>query len=36
LLQADQGARSILRNHPPAVIDVDDPGCLYDIDTPAP
>jgi molybdenum cofactor cytidylyltransferase len=35
-LRADQGARSILRNHPPVMIDVDDPGCLYDIDRPAP
>lgn len=35
-LAADQGARSVLRAHPPAVISVDDPGCLFDIDTPAP
>lgn len=32
-LQADQGARSILHAHPPKHIDVDDPGCLYDVDT---
>jgi molybdenum cofactor cytidylyltransferase len=34
-LRADEGARSILRAHRPILIDVDDPGCLYDIDTPA-
>jgi len=34
-LRGDQGARSVLRAHPPTVIDVDDPGCLYDIDMPA-
>ncbi|MGE5336592.1 MAG: nucleotidyltransferase family protein [Gemmatimonadota bacterium] len=35
-LQGDQGARSVLRAHPPTVIEVSDPGCLLDIDTPAP
>ncbi len=34
-LQGDQGARNVLRAHPPTVIDVSDPGCLFDIDTPA-
>jgi molybdenum cofactor cytidylyltransferase len=33
-LQADQGARGVLRAHPPAIVDVDDAGCLLDIDTP--
>ena len=33
-LQSDQGARGVLRAHPPAIVDVDDPGCLLDIDTP--
>lgn len=35
-LQGDEGARGVLRAHPPAVISVDDPGCLLDVDTPAP
>lgn len=35
-LQGDEGARGVLRAHPPAVINVDDPGCLLDVDTPAP
>lgn len=34
-LEADEGARSVLRTHPPRVIDVDDSGCLFDIDRPA-
>ncbi len=33
-LQSDQGARGVLSAHPPAIVDVDDPGCLLDIDTP--
>lgn len=35
-LQGDEGARGVLRAHPPAVISVDDPGCLLDVDKPAP
>lgn len=34
-LQGDVGAREVLRRHPPQTIDVDDPGVLLDIDTPA-
>lgn len=34
-LAGDAGARGVLANHPPLLIDVDDPGCLLDIDTPA-
>jgi molybdenum cofactor cytidylyltransferase len=33
-LTGDAGARSVLAAHPPVLIDVDDPGCLLDIDTP--
>lgn len=33
-LAGDEGARSVLARHPPLLIDVDDPGCLLDIDTP--
>ena len=33
-LTGDAGARSVLATHPPVLIDVDDPGCLLDIDTP--
>jgi molybdenum cofactor cytidylyltransferase len=33
-LAGDEGARSVLRRHPPRLIDVDDPGALLDIDTP--
>jgi molybdenum cofactor cytidylyltransferase len=33
-LTGDAGARSVLQRHPPLPIDVDDPGCLLDIDTP--
>jgi molybdenum cofactor cytidylyltransferase len=32
-LTGDRGARSVLQRHPPLTIDVDDPGCLLDIDT---
>jgi molybdenum cofactor cytidylyltransferase len=32
-LTGDAGARSVLLEHPPLLIDVDDPGCLLDIDT---
>lgn len=35
-LGADHGARSVLQAHPPVRIEVDDPGCLFDIDTSAP
>lgn len=34
-LSGDVGARSVLTAHPPLLIEVDDPGCLLDIDTPA-
>ena len=30
----DTGARSVLMRHPPQLIEVDDPGVLYDVDTP--
>ena len=33
-LQGDTGARAVLQAHPPQRIDVDDPGCLLDLDTP--
>ena len=33
-LSGDAGARGVLASHPPLLIDVDDPGCLLDIDTP--
>ena len=33
-LGGDRGAFSILEQHPPRLIDVDDPGVLQDIDTP--
>jgi molybdenum cofactor cytidylyltransferase len=32
-LTGDAGARSVLSEHPPLLVDVDDPGCLLDIDT---
>lgn len=32
-LRGDQGARAVLDEFPPALIDVDDPGCLLDVDT---
>jgi len=35
-LSGDAGARSVLAAHEPLLIDVDDPGCLLDIDTPGP
>lgn len=34
-LAGDAGARSVLAAHPPRLIEVDDPGCLLDIDAPA-
>jgi molybdenum cofactor cytidylyltransferase len=34
LLDGDQGARGLLQAHPPLAIEVDDPGCLLDLDTP--
>jgi len=30
----DAGARAVLLRHPPRLIEVDDPGVLYDVDTP--
>ncbi len=30
----DAGARHVLARHPPQLIEVDDPGVLYDVDTP--
>lgn len=30
----DSGARHVLVQHPPRLIEVDDPGVLYDVDTP--
>jgi molybdenum cofactor cytidylyltransferase len=33
-LAGDTGARSVLLGHPPQLIEVDDPGVLYDVDTP--
>lgn len=35
-LTGDRGARAVLAAHPPRPIEVDDPGCLHDIDTPVP
>jgi len=34
-LTGDAGARGVLAAHPPLLIEVDDPGCLLDIDAPA-
>lgn len=34
-LSDDTGARSVLARHPPRLIEVDDPGVLRDVDTPA-
>ena len=34
-LTGDAGARRVLAAHQPLLIEVDDPGCLLDIDTPA-
>lgn len=33
-LSGDEGAKSILRRYPPLPIPVDDPGIIWDIDTP--
>ena len=33
-LAGDTGARSVLMRHPPQLIEVDDPGVLYDVDKP--
>jgi len=33
-LTGDAGARGVLATHRPLLIEVDDPGCLLDIDTP--
>jgi molybdenum cofactor cytidylyltransferase len=35
-LSGDHGARGVLQTHRLLPVDVDDPGCLFDIDTPAP
>lgn len=32
-LTGDTGARSVLQRHPPQIIEVDDAGVLYDVDT---
>lgn len=32
-LTGDTGARSVLQEHPPQIIEVDDAGVLYDVDT---
>ena len=34
-LRGDDGARSVLAEHPPFRVAVDDPGALFDIDSPA-
>lgn len=34
-LTGDAGARGVLAAHPPLLIEVDDPGCLLDVDAPA-
>jgi molybdenum cofactor cytidylyltransferase len=34
-LDGDAGARALLMAHPPTRIEVDDPGILQDVDTPA-
>lgn len=34
-LQGQQGARSILSGAPPLLLEVDDPGCVRDVDVPA-
>jgi molybdenum cofactor cytidylyltransferase len=33
-MHGDQGARALLRAHPVVEVEVDDPGILFDIDTP--
>jgi molybdenum cofactor cytidylyltransferase len=33
-LHGDEGARAVLQRHPLRLIDVDDPGCVLDIDAP--
>lgn len=33
-LRGDSGARGALAAHPPLLVEVDDPGCVHDIDTP--
>jgi len=33
-LSGDEGARQILSEYPPALIEVQDPGCVLDVDTP--
>lgn len=34
LLSGDEGAKSILKRYPPFPISVDDPGIIWDVDTP--
>lgn len=33
-LKGDEGAHTILARHPPLLIDVSDPGCVWDVDVP--
>jgi molybdenum cofactor cytidylyltransferase len=33
-LSGDEGAKRILSAHPPVLVDVDDEGCVLDVDTP--
>jgi molybdenum cofactor cytidylyltransferase len=33
-LQGDEGARGVLRRFPPHLLDVDDEGTVWDVDTP--
>ena len=33
-LHGDEGARGILREYPPHIIDIDDEGAVWDVDTP--
>ncbi len=34
-LKGDNGAKEILQAYPPRLLDVDDMGCIFDVDTPA-
>lgn len=34
-VRGDQGARALLRDHPALALEVSDPGCALDVDTPA-
>jgi CTP:molybdopterin cytidylyltransferase MocA len=33
-LQGDEGARRVLQQFPPHLLDVDDEGAVWDVDTP--